>query len=97
MNGKAEAVVTKDALPLIKPYVDGLAAGELPLQFCVDEASQRRRGFAEMMAAEVREKVPGRKAYGFEWCAASLEAEGGDLGKAREWLANFAPSIDEER
>lgn len=95
VHGKAEPVTTKDALPLVKPFVDGLGKLDVPLSFCVDEASQRRRSFAQMMAAEASEKVPGRKGYSFEWCCAALEAESGDLGRAREWLANFAPAIDE--
>ena len=27
-----------------------------------------------------------------EWCIAALEAEGGDLTKARSWLADWAPT-----
>lgn len=94
---KVEAVTTKDALPIVRPFVDGLAKGETPLHFCVDEGSQRRRGMAEMMAAEGKQNVPGRKGYAFEWCCAALEAEGGDLSRAREWLENFAPSVNEEK
>lgn len=91
---KAEPLATKDALPLVKPFIDGLAAGEVPLHFCVDAGAQKRRGLAGMMAAE---KVPGRKQYAFQWCVAALEAESGDLSRASEWLGNFAPSVEEEK
>lgn len=94
-GGDGKPLATKDALPLVRPFVEGLGWGETKLEFCVDEASQRRRGLAEMMAAE--EARPGEKRYAFEWCAAALEAESGDLGRAREWLVNFAPGIEEER
>jgi len=88
---------TKDAVPMVKPFLDGLASGATPLHFCVDEGSQRRRRAAEMMAAESSSSQPsmtsmGEKAYTFEWCVAALEAEGGDLDRARAWLRNWAPA-----
>ncbi|KAK3064504.1 hypothetical protein LTS18_006626 [Coniosporium uncinatum] len=88
---------TKDAVPMVKPFLDGLASGATPLHFCVDEGSQRRRRTAEMMAAESSSSQPsampsGEKAYAFEWCVAALEAEGGDLDRARAWLRNWAPA-----
>jgi len=30
-----------------------------------------------------------------EWCVAALEAEGGDLDKARSWLKSWAPQRNE--
>jgi hypothetical protein len=50
---------------------------------------QQRRGVAEMMAAETGLK--GEK-YTFNWCVAALEAEGGKIDLAREWLKNWAPT-----
>ncbi|KAK4977379.1 hypothetical protein LTR66_010737, partial [Elasticomyces elasticus] len=44
------AVSTKEALPMVKPFLERLNGGDAPLHFCVDEGSQRRRGVAEMMA-----------------------------------------------
>jgi hypothetical protein len=72
----------KDALPLIKPLMDGLGKGE-PLHFCVDEAGQRRRKTAAMMAEE--------GTYELEWWVKALEAENGEIDAARTWLGNWAP------
>jgi hypothetical protein len=81
----------REAMPLVKPVVDTLAAAAaagvshqaVPLNFCVDEASQRNKSIAEMLAGE--------GVYALEWCVGALEATGGDLGASREWLANWAP------
>ncbi|KAF2139311.1 uncharacterized protein K452DRAFT_300374 [Aplosporella prunicola CBS 121167] len=84
---------TKDALPVIKSFVESLANGETPLHFCTDEGSQRRRSMAEMLAAEG--DVSGKGGFGLEWCCAALEAEGGDLEKAGVWLKGWAPQRGE--
>ena len=87
---------TKEALPLIKPFVDGLAsAHELsPLHFCVEEGQQRRRALAELMAAE--DLGPGKKGgWSLEWCIGALEASDGDLDKARTWLRDWGVRRDE--
>ena len=81
-------LTTKDALPMIKPFVDGLHAVGVPMHFCADENSQKRRILAGHLTAD--RDLKGQQ-YAFEWCIAALEAEGGDLGKAREWLNNWAP------
>ena len=84
------SVGTKEASPMVKPYVDSALDAWLgmPLHFCTDEASQIRRNLALLLAAE--KDLKGQR-YSFEWCLAALEAEGGDLQKAREWLGNWAP------
>ncbi|KAK8192536.1 hypothetical protein M8818_007706 [Zalaria obscura] len=89
------AISTKEALPMVKPYVEGAirAQKDSPLHFCTDEGSQKRRSLAEMIAAESEPKG----GYDLEWSCAALEAEGGNLEKARTWLANWAPSRDEEQ
>ncbi len=71
---------------MVRPFVEGVVAGgrEGPLHFCVDEGSQRRRGLAEMVVAE--------GGYALEWCVAALEAEGGNLERARGWLRDWAAS-----
>lgn len=86
------AVPTKDAIPMVKPLIDGLlGGGDTELHFCVDEAAQKRRVLAEMMAAEGADGGrPGAKVYTLEWCVAALEAGQGSLDKARDWLSNFA-------
>lgn len=84
-------VSMKDGMPMIKPYLEGLlkkvAEGDeaqlSPLHFCVDENSQKRRGLAAMLAAE--------HVFGFPWCVAALEADGGKLDRARAWLDGWAP------
>jgi hypothetical protein len=67
--------------------------------FCVDEASQQRRVLGTMMASEadLSEAINGNahgkgdeKSYELEWCVAALEAEQGDVGRAREWLRDRA-------
>jgi hypothetical protein len=90
-TGDDKAISTKDGIPLVKPFLEGMDGKgySTPLHFCVDEASQRRRGVAEMMAAE--KGVEGKGGYGLEWCVAALEAEGGDLDRARAWLKAWAP------
>lgn len=94
-TGQGGAVTTKDALPMIKPFVDASIKQNTadPLHFCVDEASQQRRTLAEMMKEEVGVRGEG---YTLPWCIGALEAEGGQVDKAREWLGNWAPTRAEE-
>ena len=83
-----EVVTAKDALIRVKPVMDGLAKGQTAgLIFCVDEASQRRRATAEMLAGELE--------YELDWCVKGLEESHGELGKARDWLKDRAPRIGE--
>ncbi|PPJ59363.1 hypothetical protein CBER1_05800 [Cercospora berteroae] len=92
-------VTTKDALPMIKPFLAGLTeSGEArtPLHFCVEPSSQKKRNLAEMLAAEDGGPI-GKGGYNFEWCLGALEAEGGDLDAARMWLKNWALARAEER
>jgi hypothetical protein len=63
------------------------------LHFCVDEASQTRRALAEMLKEEHGMKG---ETYSLPWCIGALEAETGQLDKAREWLGNWAPTRSEE-
>lgn len=79
----AVALTTKDALPIVKPLLDGLNDHSKPIYFCVDESSQRRKATAKMLAAE--------GIYDVEWCVAACEAENGNLDSARQWLENWAP------
>lgn len=94
----AKPLTISEAAPLAKPYTEGIKrdeAGSTPLHFCTDEASQRRRTLASMLAAE-EQNVPGGKQYNYSWCVAALEAHKGDTTKAHEWLKNFAPNSGEE-
>jgi hypothetical protein len=90
--GDGAALATKDALPLVKPFLAGAtdATSGTPLHFCVDEGNQRRRNLAEMMAGE--KGVAGNGGYSLEWCIGALEATSGDLNTAQTWLHNWAPS-----
>lgn len=87
-TGEDRVVTAKDALPRIKPVLDRLASGDhTGLSFCVDEAAQSRRAMAEMVTAE--------GAYELAWCTKALEEEHNDLTKARGWLTDRAPKINE--
>ncbi|KAL1609878.1 hypothetical protein SLS60_001543 [Paraconiothyrium brasiliense] len=94
-SGVDKAVPTKDAIPLVKPFLGGMDGRgyETPLHFCTDEASHRRRALGEMLSAE--KGLEGKGGYSMEWCVAALEAEGGDLDKARGWLKGWAPQRTE--
>ena len=93
---------------MVKPLLDAIAIGpthvnSAPLYFCTDETSQTRKAVADMLAAESggagtgvgAGAGAGGKGYGVEWCVAAVEAGGGDLDKAREWLRNWAPKTGE--
>ncbi|KAF2133193.1 ubiquitin fusion degradation protein-like protein [Dothidotthia symphoricarpi CBS 119687] len=91
-----KSVPTREAIPLVKGFLDGMDGRgySTPLHFCVDERSQKSRTLAEMLSAETG--IEGKGGYGLEWCAAGLEAEGGDLEKGRAWLKGWAPQRSEE-
>ncbi|KAL2259611.1 hypothetical protein VTK26DRAFT_6651 [Humicola hyalothermophila] len=72
------------ALPLVKPLLEAIGDRAQRMHFCVDEAAQRRKKTAEMLAGE--------GVWELEWCVAALEAEGGNLERARGWLADWAPT-----
>jgi hypothetical protein len=94
--GQADkSVPTKEAIPLVKPFLQGMDGSgyDTPLHFCVDERTQKCRTLAEMMAGE--KGIEGKGGYGLEWCVAALEAEGGDLDRARSWLKGWAPQRSE--
>lgn len=86
---------SKEATGVIKPILAQLTDGDASLHFCTDEASQKRRLLAGMIAAEQGEG--GNGGYDLGWCVAALENEDGDLGKARNWLRNWAPTRVEMR
>ena len=95
-NGEGDKpVATKDAIPIVKPFLEGMDGKgyATPLHFCTDEGSQRRRSVADMLAAE--RGVEGKGGFAVEWCVAALEAEGGDLDRARAWLKGWAPQRSE--
>ena len=99
---EGQTISSKEALGMIKPTLDALKDGKVPFHFCTDEASQKRRVLAELVAAEVNAVGKGKgkqrdglvegSGYELEWCVAALEAAGGDLDKARGWLRDFAPT-----
>ena len=86
-----QTLTSKEALQMVKPDLDDIAS-ERPLRFCTDEASQKRRLMAEMLAADQIET-----GYDLPWTIAALEAESGNLGNARNWLENWAPKRSETR
>ncbi|MCJ1438840.1 hypothetical protein MMC27_008230 [Xylographa pallens] len=87
-----EPVTSKEAMGMIRPALEHLTNGGQPLHFCTDEASQKRRTLADMIAAEGQTEGQAAGGYDLPWCIAALEAEGGDLGGARSWLRNWAPT-----
>jgi hypothetical protein len=89
------SVPTKEAIPLVKSFLGGMddMGYTTPLHFCVDERSQKSRTLAEMMTAETG--IEGKGGYSLEWCVAALEAETGDLERARNWLKGWAPQRTE--
>lgn len=101
---EGQTISSKEALGMIRPTLDALKDGKVPVHFCTDEASQKRRVLAELVAAEGdaggKGKGKGKErdgsvegsGYELEWCVAALEAAGGDLDKARAWLRDFAPT-----
>lgn len=90
-----QSVPTKEAIPLVKPFLEGMDGRgySTDLHFCVDERGQKCRTLADMLAAE--RGIEGKGGYGLEWCIAALEAESGDLDKARSWLKGWAPQRTE--
>lgn len=102
LQQEGQAITSKEALSMIRPTLDSLKDMRAPVHFCTDEASQKRRTLAEMIAAEGGEpgsvKGKGREkegigsGYDFAWCIAALEVEGGDLDKGRGWLKDSAPT-----
>ena len=99
---EGQAISSKEALGMIRPTLDGLKDGKVPVHFCTDEASQKRRVLAELVTAEGNAGGKGKgkekdglvegSGYELEWCVAALEAAGGDLDRARGWLRDFAPT-----
>ena len=92
-GGEDKSLTMKEALPLIKPFLDGLKDESGPLHFCVDEASQKRRALAQMLAGGGAGAEQG--GYALEWCVTAMEAEHGDLDRAMGWLRDHAPKIGE--
>ena len=99
---------SKDAMAIIRPLLDSLKDLQTPIYFCVDESSQKRRLLATFLSAETFDATSNTKGKGkavegagagwdIEWCVAALEAESGDLDKARGWLKGFAPTRAETR
>ena len=99
---EGQTISSKEALAMIKPILEGLKNGSVPVHFCTDETSQKRRILAEMVAAEgdaggkgkgkERETLMGGSGYELEWCVAALEVASGDLDRARAWLRDVAPT-----
>jgi hypothetical protein len=85
---KGDVISTKEALPMVRPLMEGINDSREPMHFCVDEVSQKRKVLAEMLAAE--------GSYELEWCVAACEGAGGaDLDGARGWLRDWAPRRNE--
>ncbi|MCJ1409974.1 hypothetical protein MMC19_004059 [Ptychographa xylographoides] len=84
-------VASREATGMIKPILEHIVDGRDSLHLCTDEASQKRRALADMVATEGYGDNDGA-GYDLPWCVAALEAEAGDLDKGRTWLKNWAPT-----
>lgn len=96
LNTTGSTISTKEEMTTVRPIIENILDVKLPLYFCVDEPSQRRRLTANMMAEEA---IEGSKQNGYElpWCVAALEAAGDSLDRGRDWLTNHAPRRREEQ
>ena len=83
-------MTSQESTAITKPIIAALMTSDKPLHFCTDEPSQKRRLLAGMLAAE--DDDTGKRGYHLHWTVAALEAEAGDLSKARTWLENWAPT-----
>lgn len=104
LDRPGEPITSKEALGMIKPYMDRLKDFSIPVSFCTDEVSQRRRVLAEMLSAErdmglVKgiQRQSGGCGYELEWCIAALVVMGGDLDRSKGWLKDCAPTREETR
>ena len=79
--GEGQAISSKEALGMIRPSLEDLQNMSSPVLLCVDEASQKRRRLAEMMAAE-RGTVMNGVGSARDDSAAGEEAKG--KGKQKE-------------
>ncbi|KAK0508788.1 hypothetical protein JMJ35_009064 [Cladonia borealis] len=81
---EGQNITSKEAMGMIKPLLERLGDRAMPVWFCTDEGSQKRRTLAEMMAAEgvegegVKGKGKGKEKEG-------TEKEGTGLGYELEW------------
>lgn len=93
-SGQPVTMSVADITKVTRPLADAInvhpnVPNTAPFYFCTDETGQHRRNLAELIFAEGA--VAGAKAHDLAWCVAGAEAAGGDLDKAREWLAKWAP------
>ena len=83
-----QTVTSKEALGMIKPILEALSVASSPLHFCTDEASQKRRTLAGMMAAEGGEAPEAPEGAGdrsFVGKGKGKEKEGSGSGYDLEW------------
>jgi hypothetical protein len=93
-----ESISVANILAIVRPLINSISLqsgtpNAAPFYFCTDQTGQHRRALADMIAAEGI--TAGGKDYTLPWCVAAVEATGGDLVKAREWLENSAPGKGE--
>lgn len=97
-DSKPAPMSAADIMKVIRPLVDAVSVNEgtsntAPFYFCTDQTGQQRRSLAELLTAEGT--VSDQKTYDLAWCVAAVEAAGGDIDKARDWLTSFAPAAGE--
>ena len=97
-NSKSASLSVAEITKLVRPLVDainvnGNTPNTAPFYFCTDQTGQQRRSLAEMLSAEGA--ATDGTAYDLAWCIAAVEATGGNMEKASEWLTSFAPTMGE--
>lgn len=77
-------MTTAKAFPMIKSVMERLEDRSIPLGFCVDGSTGKRREMAEWLVAE--SALQERGGYDLAFTIAAVEYAGGDIEGARRWL-----------
>lgn len=100
-NTQPTTMSAASILAATRPLIDAVnfepesTPNTAPFYFCTDQTGQQRRTMAEMLAVEGA-VTTGGKTYDLAWCVAAVEATGGNLDRAKEWLDNWAPAKGED-
>jgi len=96
-NMELDVMGAKEAMGVIKPMctVEVLLSGYtgMPLNFCVDETTEKRKRIAERLS--MMEDAEGKGGWAVEWCVKAIGEASGDEEKARGWLEKWAVKRNE--
>ena len=90
-----QRLTSKEASAVIKEDLEGLLEGRGKLFLCVDEEAEKRKGKADYMGAQDVGEDGVDNGYERGWYLRALEQCGEDVGRARNWLKDWAPTIKE--